>query len=358
MPFDRPTLSELVARVGADIRSRLSISGAIVRRAVANILATVWAGAVHGLYGFLDWLSRQLFVDTSERAFLLRQGSLYGLTPTAATFASGALTATGTDTTVIPEGTLYVRDDGATYTTTAQATIGDTVSGEATVPVTADLAGLSGNMETGDALDLQSPIGGVDTSATVDAPGLDGGNDEEDTEDFRTRVLLRLRRPPQGGSEQDYIAWALAVAGVTRVWVYALENGPGTVVVRFVRDGDTPIIPSPSEVADVQAAIDAQRPVTAEATVLAPVDLPVDFTLSITPDTTALRTAVDAELAAFFARESEAGDGAGRGTILLSAIFTTIGNTPGIDDYTVTVPAADVVPSVGELPTKGTITWV
>ncbi len=64
---------------------------------MAGVLATVWAGAVHMLHGHLDWLSLQLFADTAEREFLLKQASLYGITPTPATFAAGTVLATGTD---------------------------------------------------------------------------------------------------------------------------------------------------------------------------------------------------------------------------------------------------------------------
>jgi uncharacterized phage protein gp47/JayE len=91
---------------------------------MADVLAAVWAGAVHMLHGHLVHLALQLFAKTAERAFLLIIGSMYGLTPTAATFATGTVTATGVDTTVIPVGTILVRDDGVTYTTDAEATIG------------------------------------------------------------------------------------------------------------------------------------------------------------------------------------------------------------------------------------------
>ena len=140
MPLERPTLAQLVDDVRADLKARFSIFGAILRRSFLNICATVWAGAVHLLYGFLAWLAQQLFADTAEREYLLRIASLYGITPTPATFAAGTVTLTGVDTTLIPSGTVLVRDDEATYTTTAAGTItGGTVS----VPVTADLAGLA-----------------------------------------------------------------------------------------------------------------------------------------------------------------------------------------------------------------------
>ena len=355
MPFVRPTLADLVTRIRGDFRGRLGITGSLLRRAMADVMAVVFGGAVHMNHGHLDWLADQLFANTAIAEFLLRKAGMHGITPTAAEFASGTVEATGTNGTAIPMSTVYVRDDGATFTTTALATI---AAGVASVSLIADVAGSDGNMDTADTLSLQSPISGINTDATVETPGITGGIDEEIIEDLRTRFLLRLREPPQGGSDQDYEAWALAEAGVTRAWIYRHESGLGTLTVRFVLDGETSIFPTAGQVTSMQTALDAERPTTAEVTAAAPVDLPVAFTITVTPDTTAIRTAVEAELADLFYRDQVPGDGVALGTILLSAMRTAIGVSEGVTDYTLTAPAADVVPALGELPTLGVVTWV
>jgi len=356
MPFERPTLSALLERIRADFRGRLSISGPLVRRAMADVLAAVWAGGVHMLHGFLEWTSKQLFADTAERDYLLRIAAMYGITPTPATFASGNVTATGTNGVVIPLGTVLVYAEGITFITTAAATI---ASGTVVVPIVAVLAGVSHNITAGLTLTFQTPIAGVNSTVTVNSPGIAGGNDQESTEGTRNRLLLRLQDPPEGGAAQDYEAWALAVAGVTRAWVYSNENGLGTVVVRFVRDNDSgSIFPDAGEVTAVQTALNAERPITAAVTAAAPTALTVNFTIDPTPDTTAIRTAITAELADLLIREAEPGDGVGRGTILLSQIRTAIGVAEGVTDFTLTVPSANVVPTLGQLAVMGTITWV
>lgn len=300
------------------------------------------------------WVSEQIFGATAERLFLIRIAAKHGITPTPAAFATGTLEATGINTSVIPIGTAYVRDDGATF----EVTVGGTITlGVASITVVADLAGLDGNMLTADELNLESPVTGIDTLATVEAPGILGGLDEESTEDLRARYLLRRREPPSGGGDQDYEAWALEVSGVTRAWVARHESGLGTVAIRFVLDNEVSIFPGAPKVAEVQANIDSKRPTTAEPTVVAPVDDPVAFTIELVDDTTANRTAVEAELTDLILREGEPGDGAGLGEILLSAMRTAIGNAAG-GDYTLTVPSADHVPTTGDLPTMGTITWV
>lgn len=353
--FARPTLSDLITRIKGDFRGQVEITGPLLRRAMVDVAATVWAGAIHTAYGYLDWIAKQIFAKTADSDSLLRKAAPYDITPIPATFATGSATATGApDGTAIPIDTILTLDDATKYrVTTGQVIAG----GTATLPITAELAGSGANVPAGTVLAFESPIAGVDSTATV-AADITDGVDQEGIEALRARFLLRLRKPPEGGADQDYEAWALAVAGVTRAWTYPNENGKGTVVVRFVEDGNTPIFPDGAAVAAVQAALDAKRPVTAEVTAEAPVELDVAFTIHLVPDNADTRAAVEAELADLLKRVAEPGDGAGRGTVLLSAIRTAIGTAEGVTDYSMTVPAADVVPAVGELAVLGVVTWV
>lgn len=338
------------------MRGRLEIGGPILRRAMVDVLGAVWAGAVHTLYGYLDWLAKQMFGDTAEREQLLRKAAMYGVTPVPATFSTGNATATGTNGTVIPVGTILRLDAVTSYRVTTAQTI---AAGTATLPVTAVLAGVAANVPVGTTLSFESPISGVNATAAVATGGTTGGVDEETTDKLRDRFLLRLREPPQGGADQDYKAWALAVAGVTRVWAYANELGLGTVVVRFVRDNDTgSIFPDAGEVTAVQTELNTQRPITAAVTALAPTQLSVAFTIALTPNNATTQAAVTAELTDMMKRLAEPGDGVARGKIPLSQIRTAIGIAKDVTDYVLTVPSADVVPGVGQLPTVGVITWL
>jgi len=349
MSFTRPTLSEIVSRVQVDFVSRLNLIGAVLRRSMVYVLSRVIAGASHMLHGHLDWLSRQLFPDTSEEEALVRQAAVFGLTKTAPTFATGTVDLTGTNTTVCPAGTVLVRSDGAEYVVDADETI---TLGVATVDVTASLAGADYTLEAGVVLSFQSPISGIDSSGEVAASTVDG-TDEETTEALRVRFLARLAEPPMGGSSADYVAWSKEVAGVTRVWVEELGLGPGTVVVRFVRDNDGSIIPDAGEVTALQTYLDTKRPAHATVTAHAPTANAVAYTIAVVPDTTAVRAAVTAQLDDLHLREGEPGV-----TLLLSAIRTAIGNATGLTDYTLTVPAANVTNTANQIPTRGTITWV
>lgn len=359
MPFSRPSLADLVDRIRGDLRGRLELGGPLLRRAMADVLGAVWAGGVHTVYGFIDWASRQIFAGTAERESLLRMAAMYGIVPVPAAYATGNVTATGTDGAPILAGTILRLDAATSYSVVTGQVI---TSGTATLPVIAVLAGAAANIAAGITLTFETPIPSVTSTATVASGGIAGGVDEEGTEEVRDRFKLRLQEPPEGGADQDYEAWALAVAGVTRAFVYPVEDGLGTVAVRFMMvdpaDATLEVFPSGADVTAVQTALDAQRPITAVATAKAPTNLAVAFTIHIVPDNADTRAAVTSELTDLLRRVAEPGDGVARGTVLLSAIRTTIGIAEGITDYTVTVPAANVVPALGQLATRGLITWV
>jgi uncharacterized phage protein gp47/JayE len=348
MAFARPTLAELVTRIQADMVSRLDLSGSPLRRSVVYVLARVMAGAAHLLHGHLEFLAKQLFADRAEEEYLLRIASLYGMSKNPATFATADVEVTGTNGTLIPAGTVLLRSDAAEYTTDADATI---ASGTAIASVTASVAGSAGTLTDGAELAFESPIAGVTSTATVDDATADG-SDEESVEALRTRLLARIAEPPHGGIAADYVAWAKLVTGVTRVWVTPLGLGAGTVVVRFVRDGDASPIPDVGEVAAVQAKLEEMAPAHATPTAVAPTALDLDPEIEITPDTAELRAAVEAELEDLILRKGEPG-----GALLLSAIRTAIGSVPGIEDYDLVSPVADVTHTTNQIPVLGTVTW-
>lgn len=355
MAFQRPTLQELIDRITADLISRLELESAPLRRAVVKVLARVIAGAIHLVYGYLDFILAQIFPDISEEAYLIRQASLYGVEKKPGTFAGGLATDdrdvifTGTNGTEIPELTRLQREDGILYEVVSAGTI---AIGTATVPVRCLTAGAIGNCDADTILSLVSPISGIDQDATVDTGGITGGFDAETVEQLRARFIERLRNPPAAGTESDYIRWAKEVVGVTRAWAIANRYGSGTVGILFVVDGEMDIIPTAPKVAEVQAYIDERKPITADATVYAPTGVEMDFTIAVTPNTTAVKDAVEAELEDLLRREAEPGV-----TILLSHINEAISLAAGETDHALTVPAADVTHGTDEIPIMGTITW-
>lgn len=349
MPFNRPTLQQLIDRAAADVETRLPGTDARTRRTNLGVLARIHAGAAHGLYGYLGFLAEQLMADSAEVEYMERWASIWGIARKAAAQAKGNVAFTGTNGVTIPAGTELQRADGTLYTTDADATI---AGGTATVAVTAVEGGVAGNAATNTTLAFTSPISGVNSQAAVSGGGLTAGTDQESDDSLRARLLDRIQTPPHGGNSNDYVAWAKEVAGVTRAWVYAQELGLGTVTVRFVRDDDASIIPDAAEVQAAQDYIDARRPVTAAVTVVAPVAVPLNFTIQLTPATQAAKDAVTAELTDLLRRESEPG-----GTILISHIREAISVAAGETNHVLVSPAADVAHATGQIATMGAITW-
>ena len=70
MAFVRPTLRELISRISSGIQSRLSVPQ--VRRSNATVYSRVLAGASHELHGFIEYVSKQIFVDTADSEHLDR----------------------------------------------------------------------------------------------------------------------------------------------------------------------------------------------------------------------------------------------------------------------------------------------
>lgn len=354
MPFARPTLEDLINRVATDIASRLpGMSYSLLRRSLAGALARAEAGAVHSLYGYLDFISRQAIPDTAEDEFLLRWVSIWlpeGRKP--ATFAAGsnAVQVSGVAGSTVLDGTKFVRADGIQF-----ESVGDVVLSGSTalVSVEAITPGALSNTGAGVSLTLFQPVEGISSTAVVVDPGISGGNDEETLSALKARLIRRIQQPPQGGSKADYETWALEVPGVTRAWVKPLYLGAGTVAVFIANDNAvTAPIPDAGTVIAASAYIKERAPVTADVYVFAPTSFPIAINAKLSPNNSATQAAALAELRDLFFRDAEPG-----GTILLSKIREAISIASGVLDSQVTAPASNTTAPAGSIPTLGAVTW-
>ena len=133
--------------------------------------------------------------------------------------------------------------------------------------------------------------------------------------------------------------------GITASYVFALRRGVGTVDVAVLSNG---VAPSAPLLADVQDYIDARRPVGlpgANVLVLAPTFVPVAVTASLTLSGTTLVDAtalITAALESYFSTLTP-GD-----TVYKSKIAAIISDTPGVIDFTLTLPAANAAMTVDD----------
>jgi len=380
MPYNRPTLSELRARNLAAIESELKGVGAPLRFSNLSILGTADAGLAYLHYGYLDWIAKQSVPWSATDENLAGWAALKSVTQKAAHAgtSNGALF-TGSVGKSIPAGTVLNRGDGYQYTTSGQVIIGP--DGTATAIVTAVLpdpsedpkgGGAEGNTPAGTQLSLDTGISGIDSVVTLTTAVTDGADIESEGA-FRTRMLLAYQNTPQGGNDDDYESWALAVSGVTRAWTSRRLMGAGTVGVYIMTDGtDTsnngfPVgtdgiselenwsaVKATGDQGRVANYIYPRQPVTALVYVCSPIKKTVNFIIDgiSTADSTttaAINAAIDG---VFF----ESGDPTG-GKVLLSDLVIALSNVSGTSGFILTSPAANIMTTTGELPVRGTVTY-
>lgn len=335
MPYNRPTLKTIYARIVADLETRINnrsiargqgfLQVKLLKFSLIGILAIVFAGVAHMLYGYISYLSRQLLPDIAEDEWLERHAKLRGLTKTAATYTTGKVNFTGTSSTMIEVGTVLQSESGIQFATTEEAIIIDGFSNN--IAVRAVVAGSSGNI-TDVELRLVSPITGVDSTVTVSG-GFDDGIDQETVEELRARYLLLLRKPPTGGRDDDYKRWALEVAGISFAWVFDVYLGPGTVGVGVAGPNISSV--SQSIIDAAVQNINAKRPLGSTLYVFNVSTKAFDFTISVPVGTSVeIQNLIKNNLASLFADEAEPG-----GTILLSHISSAILSS-GVSDFTIT----------------------
>lgn len=343
MPFNRPTLTEIIDRVRSDAESRYGQR--VPRRSLINVMSLVCASAVHSLYGYIEFVSKQIFATSAEGKYLERRASEYGIYRKQATNAQGTVTFRGSGT--VPVGTTLQTADEVVFETTTTTEESSLVAN-----IQAVNPGANGNLESGTVLTLVSPIAGIESEAT--SGEVSGGTDIEGDESLRERLLFRMQNPPKAGTKTDYVAWAKEVNGVTRAWCYPLELGPGHVTVRFMTDGLTDNgIPTAVMVERVKAHIETLMPVTTILTVVAPVAKNLDMTLDITPDNAEIRTKVASAVKQIIQTEAEPAT-----KVLLTSLDRAVGSVEEIVSYRIVSPTDDVPAGTGEILVPGTITYV
>lgn len=349
--FSRPTLPQLITAVRSDILTRLNADSTLaeLRRTDAEVYARVQAASVHTVYGYIDYLARNLLPDLADEDWLIRHGNMKRCYRKSATSAAGYVRWDGaTNGITVPAGTVIQTDDLAAYTTTAAAT---STGGVLRVPVTSETAGAVGNIDDGITMRLVSPVTGLSSTAVADS--IEGGADIEDLEDWRARIIERWYWTPQGGADGDYVVWAKEVAGVTRAWTYRHWMGAGTVGVMIANSDLVNPIPDAATVSAAQDYIEPLAPVAgADIYVFAPIPKTVDFHIRLTPDTEEIRYAVIAEIRALMLR-----DGVPEGTLKPSRISEAISLATDEYSHVLVSPAADIEIEKAEIGVVGEFTW-
>jgi len=333
MSWTRPTIQTIYERIKADMESRVTDNIKIPKVSMLGVLAIVFTGGIHLTYGFLAWIYKQIFVDTATEIGLTRWGNIFGLPRKAPNFTTGNVAFTGTTLYTVTAGTIIINSEGYEYETQDDFQI----DVDSSVEVVAVEDGILYNTED-TVFVLASPDPDVDTEVNKVGDGFDDGSDLETLESWALRLLQRLQSPPSCGTTEDYVRWALEVAGVGKAWCFPAEEWMGAGTVGLAVATDILEAVAPAILTDVEDHVEALRPIPAHVDYFTIDPIPVEFDIDVTPNTSDMQNAIDENLKALFILESKPG-----GTSLISHIRSSIA-AAGPDDYDITEIRVDGSP--------------
>lgn len=197
------------------------------------------------LYATIDYFINNTFGDTAEREFLIRRAKERGLTPYSASFATVKGECTPADIAV-SVGTRFSYDD-VNYAVTENLGSGQYL-------LKCETAGTIGNKPAGKLVPIDY-VKGLETARLIEI--TIPGENEEETEDFRTRYLNSFNNQSYGGNIFDYKDKVNAIEGVGGVKVYPVWDGGGTVKIVFCTSEFKP--PTSEFIEQVQTAIDPEQ---------------------------------------------------------------------------------------------------
>jgi uncharacterized phage protein gp47/JayE len=183
---------------------------------------------IKDLYDYLEWWSKQTFIDTAtENEYVDKHALIFGVKRRSEVKASGEITITGKTGTTIPKGTIVLSRTGIKYETLSVALIGS--DDKAKARIQALVGGVTGNCGIGDIVAFE--IADTNIYTVTNEEAITGGFDIESNESLIARAEEKIMRPAHSGNENDYKQWAKEVEGVGKVDVIPVWNGGGTVKV-------------------------------------------------------------------------------------------------------------------------------
>lgn len=174
------------------------------------------------MYIELDVILKETFADTASREYLTRRAAERGITPYQATYA--VLKALARPITInIAIGTRFSLNE-LNYEVIEKVKDGE-------YRVQCETAGVVGNKYTGQMTSIDY-VQGLESIEITEIVLL--GEDEESTNDIRTRYFQTFDVQAYGGNKKDYISKTNALQGVGSTKVTPTWNGGGTVLLTIL----------------------------------------------------------------------------------------------------------------------------
>ena len=200
-------LASALARVSSTFDKR---EGSMVHNGIAPSMAELAQ-----LYIGLDFVFTATYIATAPREYLIARAKDRGLSPKA---ASAAVFRAEFDVEV-PIGSRFSNEE-LNFVVTERLSGKDTDT-RLSYKVTCETPGSAANDCTGDLIPIEY-ITGLTSAELVEL--LIPGDDEEDTEVFRQRILDAVQSQAFGGNQADYKAKVLGIDGVAAVKVHPVWN--------------------------------------------------------------------------------------------------------------------------------------
>ncbi len=251
-----PTLTEIKARIVADIENKINQNTPALPKAFNSILAGAIAGFILLLYQAILWTYRQIFPSTADEVSIRLLGALVNINELPAVFAVLQADVTGTTGYTIVDD-LFRSSTNVVYKVTTGAVI---AGGTASVVLTAQESGEIGNLPNATILDIVSPNANLDGTATITATNT-SGDDAESLDSYRTRVISEYSKRRTGGAPADYEAWGLEAPNFD--WISPLDDPDtaGEVIVYGRVDNQTDGIPTGNQLTELETFLNVD-PVT------------------------------------------------------------------------------------------------
>lgn len=346
--YEDQTFEVIMARLLSNVPSDVDKSeGSLVYDALAPAALELAQAYVQ-----LDTIIALGFAQTTSGIYLDYRSGEHGITRKTATKATGQVTITGAQGTVVPINALFATAVGLQFSTLAEVTIG--AGGAIMANVEAVIAGTSGNVPAGTINTIPISINGV-TAVTNNNP-TSGGTDEETDAALLARLLNKVREPATSGNIAHYHQWALEVAGIGDARIQSIWNGNGTVRVIVIDSNKQPA--SAEIVQGVSDYIEALRPIGATVTVISATGLSINIAADVTLDAEytleGVKPVVESGITAYLKGIAFQQD-----YVSYAKIGSIILDTPGVLDYanlTINTGTGNVPVSDTEVAVLGTVT--
>jgi len=309
------------------------------------------AAQVYALYVQGDWVARQAFPQTAEGEYLDRHAALRGLERKAGAAAQGVVrfenSTAAAQLRIIPKGTVCMTAGLVRFETVEKAVL-PAGALYVDVPVRAVEAGSAGNVSAGTITSMAVAPLGVSSCSNPEA--CVGGEDAEEDETLRQRILATFKRLPNGANAAYYRQGALSFDQVAQAAVVPRPRGVGTVDVVV----STPAgLPDQALLEELKTWFEQRREIAVDVQVRAPETVPVDVSVQVAAkegaDAAQVRAAVEEALRGWFT-----GHRLGE-KVLRAKLGDLIYRCEGVENYVISAPAADVAVEADQLPLLGAL---